>query len=328
MELIQQELNQNHSIRENTYYTMMLIAFEKRKVSELSFSAIPKIDEILLMIKNTKLRQELDQNSQRNQPTTFDIDFFFLVAEQFRKYNVFTKRIFLTHLHMFLKNHQQAFMQIFDEAQAAENSFKKKLLSFFFMIIQDCVSSSDREISHFAENILIEVCFFQTMSSQSDSSMNQKNDFINQQVSSFISSDNRQDREKKVCRLEATDFDGHKLLTQIFMFFKNDNHQFYILLRLLHRLYKETTVWEEAKTDNEKFTLIRLNMKMLQLLQVIEQIFVSKPHVATIDLFIEAMVVLMYLLEKLRILDFALPDRVNDTFVERIGKPVQETPVA
>lgn len=45
---------------------MMLIAFEKRKVSELSFSAIPKIDEILLMIKNTKLRQELDQNSQRN----------------------------------------------------------------------------------------------------------------------------------------------------------------------------------------------------------------------------------------------------------------------
>jgi hypothetical protein len=58
MTLIKQELNQNLQLRENTYYTLMLVAFEKRKVSELPFNAIPKIDDIVTIIKKVHLRQD------------------------------------------------------------------------------------------------------------------------------------------------------------------------------------------------------------------------------------------------------------------------------
>jgi hypothetical protein len=48
------------------------------------------------------------------------------------------------------------------------------------------------------------------------------------------------------------------------MFFKNDNNQFQILIRLLHRLYKETATFEEVKdSDKDKAVLIRLNLKVL-----------------------------------------------------------------
>jgi len=161
IELITKELLQNQHLRDNTYFTLMLIAFEKGRVQHLAFQAIPKIDEIIALIKNTHLRQ--DNPSSRNVASTFDIDFFFIVVEQFRKYHLLTKRIFLTHLHTFLKNHQPAFMSIFDEIQSVENNgnFKRKLLGFFFMIISDCITNPDREISRYAENILLEVCFFQ-----------------------------------------------------------------------------------------------------------------------------------------------------------------------
>lgn len=100
IQLIQSELRGNQVLREHTYYTLMFIAFEKRKVREINFHALPKIDDVILMIKTTKLRGD-DPNQRQSITTTFDIDFFFLAVEMFRKYNIFTKRIFLTHLHSF-----------------------------------------------------------------------------------------------------------------------------------------------------------------------------------------------------------------------------------
>jgi hypothetical protein len=47
VQLIQQELIANQHLRNNTYFTLMLIAMDKSRVDELSFSAIPKIDEII-----------------------------------------------------------------------------------------------------------------------------------------------------------------------------------------------------------------------------------------------------------------------------------------
>ena len=61
---------------------------------------------------------------------------------------------------------------------------------------------------------------------------------------------------------------------------------------------------------------IKLNMKLIQLLQVIETIFISKPYIVMNDVFIDALVILMYLFEKLKILDFGLPDRVNQHFLD------------
>jgi hypothetical protein len=247
MALILSELNQNSNVRENTYFTLMLIAFEKRKVHDLPYHAIPKIDDIVMLIHTTKLRkdkveQEFGQPKQTN--FAFDIDFFFVLAEQFRKFNVFTRRIFLLHLIKFLRSHQTAFMQIFDEVGSNENSFKKKLLGFFFMIIQDCMTSADIEISRSAENILLEVCTFQLMSPQVEPGSLQPS-FGSQQMNSFVSADTRL-LDKKVCRLEASDFDGHKLLMQILMFFKNDNNQFKILLRLVFNLFTASKTWEDS----------------------------------------------------------------------------------
>jgi len=46
------------------------------------------------------------------------------------------------------------------------------------------------------------------------------------------------------------------------------------------------------------------------------------------NVFIDALVILMYLFEKLKILDFALPDRVNQNFLETSPEPqkVDEKP--
>lgn len=163
LNLFQSELAGAHSFRENTYYTLMFIAFDKKSVTDLPFSAIPKIDETFNKIKTVKLRQDYDSKMIASSTSSFDIDLFFIVLEQFRKYNIMTKRIFLNHIHTFLKNHQKAFMMVFEENQSTENLFKKKLLSFFFMIITECISSADNGISLLANNILIEVLYFQLM---------------------------------------------------------------------------------------------------------------------------------------------------------------------
>jgi hypothetical protein len=52
-----------------------------------------------------------------------------------------------------------AFMLIFEE-RTNDNMYRKKLLAFFFMIISECITSTDENISTYAENILLEVCFF------------------------------------------------------------------------------------------------------------------------------------------------------------------------
>jgi hypothetical protein len=132
MTLIKQELNQNLHLRENTYYTLMLVAFEKRKVSELPFNAIPKIDDIVTIIKKVHLRQDnYEQFQVQRSTSTFDIDFFFVVLELFPKYNSWTKRNFLSHIHLFLKTHNHAFMSIFEEVSNIEAQFKNMLLGFF-----------------------------------------------------------------------------------------------------------------------------------------------------------------------------------------------------
>lgn len=105
------------------------------------------------------------------------------------------------------------------------------------------------------------------------------------------------------------------------MFFKSDNNQFTTLRVLLHKLYKETKNIEEVKDGAEMNMVIKLNMKLIQLLQVIETIFISKPYIVMNNVFIDALVILMYLFEKLKILDFALPDRVNQNFLESSPEP-------
>jgi hypothetical protein len=60
-------------------------------------------------------------------------------------------------------------MGIFEEVSNIEAQFKNKLLGFFQLIISECITSSDREISLSAEYILLEVCSFQLRSSQYDS---------------------------------------------------------------------------------------------------------------------------------------------------------------
>jgi len=79
---------------------------------------------------------------------------------------------------------------------------------------------------------------------------------------------------KEKVTLQAQDFDGHKLFTQILMFFKSDNNQFTTLRVLLHKLYKETKNIEEVKEGAEMNMVIKLNMKLIQLLQVIETIYI------------------------------------------------------
>jgi len=111
MTLIKQELSQNIQLRENTYFTLMLVAFEKRKVSELPFNAIPKIDDIVTIIKKVHLKADnYDSFQVQRSTSTFDIDFFFVVLELFHKYNSLTRRNFLSHIHLFLKTHNFAFM--------------------------------------------------------------------------------------------------------------------------------------------------------------------------------------------------------------------------
>jgi hypothetical protein len=110
------------------------------------------------------------------------------------------------------------------------------------------------------------------------------------------------------------------------MFFKNDNNQFQILVKLLTRVYRETGTFEDAKDNNsEIIKLARLNLKVLQLLQIVEQIFVTKPYVSMNDNFIEALVMMMHFLEKLGILDFALPDKVSFKFIEAARRKKDQT---
>jgi hypothetical protein len=45
--IVTEGLSHNLCLRDNTYYTLMLIAFEKKRVSEMTFLAIPQIDEVL-----------------------------------------------------------------------------------------------------------------------------------------------------------------------------------------------------------------------------------------------------------------------------------------
>jgi hypothetical protein len=60
---------------------------------------------------------------------------------------------------------------------------------------------------------------------------------------------------------------------------------------------------------------MKLAMKLILLLQIIEEIYLNKPSICLNQNFIEAIVVLMHLMEKLKIMDFALPDVVANAFI-------------
>jgi|LakMenE01Jun11ns_1017448.scaffolds.fasta_scaffold8561523_1 hypothetical protein len=60
---------------------------------------------------------------------------------------------------------------------------------------------------------------------------------------------------------------------------------------------------------------MKLAMKLILLLQIIEEIYLNKPTICLNQNFIEAIVVLMHLMEKLKIMDFALPDVVANAFI-------------
>lgn len=79
----------------------------------------------------------------KNATSTFDIDFFFIVLEQFMRYHLKTKQVFLSHIRSFVNFHQNAFMLIFEEVNIIEASFKTKLLSFFHLIISECIQNKN-----------------------------------------------------------------------------------------------------------------------------------------------------------------------------------------
>ena len=221
--LVTEGLSQNQSLRDNTYYTLMLIAFEKKRVSEMTFLAIPQVDEVLWTIKNVKLRQDnTDEASMKNATSTFDIDFFFIVLEQFMRYHLSTKQVFLTHIQAFLNFHQHAFMLIFEEVNVIEASFKTKLLSFFHLIISECIQhNKESEVSQYAQNIILDVCAFQFQltGKEGPDLMTSIGSFVSHS-GSFSAAKGRSDYVK----LGKQDFDGLKLMKEIFMFFKNESN--------------------------------------------------------------------------------------------------------
>ena len=60
---------------------------------------------------------------------------------------------------------------------------------------------------------------------------------------------------------------------------------------------------------------MKLTMKLILLLQIIEEMYMNKPTICMNQNFIEAIVVLMHLMEKLKIMDLTLPDVVANAFI-------------
>ena len=76
----------------------MLIALKKRKVTDMPFSAILDVEEITKSIKNVKLKQNgFEVLSPEKGNSYLDVDFFFVILEHFMKFNLKTKKVFLTH---------------------------------------------------------------------------------------------------------------------------------------------------------------------------------------------------------------------------------------
>ena len=63
-----------------------------------------------------------------------------------------------------------------------------------------------------------------------------------------------------------------------------------------------------AKVEKHK---LKLGMKMILFLQIIEEMYLNKPSICLNQSFIEALVILMHLMEKLKVMDLALPDVVS-----------------
>ena len=68
-----------------------------------------------------------------------------------------------------------------------------------------------------------------------------------------------------------------------------------------------------AKVEKHK---LKLGMKMILFLQIIEEMYLNKPLICLNQSFIEALVILMHLMEKLKVMDLALPDVVSYNFID------------
>lgn len=67
-----------------------------------------------------------------------------------------------------------------------------------------------------------------------------------------------------------------------------------------------------AKIEKHK---LKLGIKIIMLLQMIEEMYLNKPAICLNQSFIEALVILMHLMDKLKIIDFALPDVAAYNFI-------------
>jgi hypothetical protein len=102
---INKYLSCNTQITTETYLTMMQLSFDKRNCTD----RLPMLDQVDSEIKESRLR--IDTKSYSD-VIDFDIDFYFIVLENFEKLTQQTKVVFMNQLMLFLKNHEEGFMKL------------------------------------------------------------------------------------------------------------------------------------------------------------------------------------------------------------------------
>ena len=88
---IQKYLSHNIGLQSESYYTLMFLSFKKLEVQYLTPDVIPNIDQVNTAIKTAKIKGVEMILKDKAASVEYDIDFYFLVLENFSKYSSQTK---------------------------------------------------------------------------------------------------------------------------------------------------------------------------------------------------------------------------------------------
>jgi len=185
-------------------------------------------------------------------------------------------------------------MMVFQSSDVeGTKGYVARLRSFFYSIVNQCFDSGDPALVDMAQTVIVEVSVYQLI--------------------------HVEDRKQKF--LTESDEFGLALFKRIFVYFGRDlDKQNLLLQKIIKQLVRDVN-----KNEYEKHPQARINLKLIMLLQFIEELYLRfRVELKGNKLFVESLAILIFLFEQLGILSFDLPDPSIQEFIE--GSSPTKTP--
>ena len=153
-QFFRQTLESNRVLMQDTYLTLMMLAFKRHDLIQMKDDVIPHMEDVVDLIKDN-----IGGNGSRGMGS-FDKDFYLVVLRNFHLYSKQTKQHFFHHMGIFLDTHVDNFMSVFSTHYPNKEQ-EKETRNFFYVLVETSLITESPVLKKMAIECIVRVCTYQ-----------------------------------------------------------------------------------------------------------------------------------------------------------------------